>query len=473
MAREVISTGMDPAASDASRGDLSRRAALGVLGAGALAIGLWPRKPRTMRSVPAGRTVIDYWEKWTGPEGESIQRVVDRFNQSQDRIWVRRIPVSDIMNKAMVAIGGGDPPDVLGLYSYNIAQFAESRAAIALEDLAGSGGATSTARRIDPESYVPGVRRLLTHEGRQWAGVNTCYTLGLYYNRALFREVGMDPDRPPRTVNELDAAAERLTARGLGGRIERAGFLPNMPAWWPYFWPTVFGGKLYDAARNRAVLTDDGSVAAYEWVAGYPKRLGAAASSEFGNSYNRSYHTPQDPFMAERVAMIVQGPWIANFMRLYAPKLDYGCAPVPVAEPLYDAEAPLGMLEADVLMIPRGCRHPEAAYEFLCFTQTQDVQEQLATEHAKSSPMREVSAGFAASHPNRYVKVHDAIAKSPRVRILPQTRVWQPYADSITSAFEAIWNGADVPSTLRRIETRAQAMMDAAALRRNQRGGHA
>ena len=38
-----------------------------------------------------GRLVIQYWEKWTGFEGEAMQDVVDAFNASQDRIWVGKI----------------------------------------------------------------------------------------------------------------------------------------------------------------------------------------------------------------------------------------------------------------------------------------------------------------------------------------------------------------------------------------------
>lgn len=449
------------------RPGLARRVAIAAIGAGLLGAGLWPREPRSRGSIPRGRTVVDYWEKWTGPEGEAIQRVVDRFNAGQDRIWVRRLAVSDIVSKSMVAVGGGDPPDLIGLYSYSIPQFAESGAVFALDELA-------TARlRIDPGAYAPAVLRLLSHEGRQWAGVNSCYSLALYCNRAILREAGLDPDRPPATIEELDAAAERLCVRGPGGRIERAGFLPNLPSWWPYFWPIMFGGALYDPETARAVIAGPEGIAAYEWVAGYPGRLGAAATAEFGNTYNRSFHSPQDPFISGRVAMIVQGPWIADFIRLYAPGFDYGCVPVPTPRSILDPENPVGMLEADVLMIPRECRHPEAAFEFLCFTQRPDVQEQLATDHAKSSPMREVSPAFAAHHPNRFVHIHDRIVKSPRVQILPQTRAWQPYADSMIGAFDAIWAGADVQRTLEAVQARAQYLIDRAANLRARRGGTA
>lgn len=453
-----------PDPSRASSEGIGRRAAIGIGAAGLLAAGLWPGESRSRESIPAGRVVVDYWEKWTGPEGEAVQRVVDRFNAGQNRIWVRRLAVSDIMSKAMVAISGGDPPDIVGLYSYNIPQFAESGAVIPLDSAASSG------LRVDPDSYAPAVRQLLSHEGRLFAGVNTCYSLALYYNRAMLREAGLDPDRPPLTVAELDRSAERLSITGARGRIERAGFLPNLPAWWPYFWPIMFGGALYDASARRACIASEEGVAAYEWVAGYPRRMGAAATAEFGNAHNRSFHSPQDPFISGRVAMIVQGPWIANFIRMYAPQLDYGCTPVPTVDRAADADQPVGLLEADVLMIPRGAKHPEAAFEFLCFTQRREVQEQLAMDHAKSSPMRDVSPGFVDRHPNRGVQVHDRIVKSPRVQILPQTRAWQPYADSMIGAFDAIWAGADVRTTLDRVQSRAQTLIDRAALMRERRG---
>jgi multiple sugar transport system substrate-binding protein len=442
---------------------LTRRAALGVAAAGVLGAALWPRRPRGLERIPSGRVILDYWEKWTGVEGDAAQRVVDRFNASQDRIWVRRTPVSDIMAKSIVAIGGGDPPDIVGLYSYNVPQFAESRAAVCLDELGGASG------RVDPGRYAPAVRRLLTYRGKLWAGVSSVYNLALYYNRSHFREAGLNPDLPPRTIPELDAASERLTIQD-GTRLDRAGFLQNMPAWWPYFWPIMFGGRLYDATNDRAVFSDAPTVAAYEWVRSYPQRLGVELSRGFGNSYNRSFHSPQDPFISGRVAMIVQGPWLANFIRHYGPKLDYSAMPVPVTEAIYDPDRPAGMLEADVLIIPRGCPHPEEAFEFLRFTQRQDVQEMLATDHCKSSPLGEVSPGFLAGHPNRCVAVHDAVTRSPNVQILPQTRVWQQYADMTIGAFDRIWSGQPVRPILTEVESRAQDLMDLAALRRRQRG---
>lgn len=442
---------------------IPRRAALAVLGASALTAALWPRTPRSRADIPRGRIVLEYWEKWTGAEGAALDRVVDRFNRTQGRIWVRRIPVADIVPKAMVAIAGGDPPDLCGLYSFNIPQLAESRAALAFEEIAPTG------QEIDPAIYAPSVARLLTYRGRQWAAVTSCYALGLYCNLAHFRDAGLDPSALPRTIQELDSAAERLTVRDPDGALRRTGFQQNLPQWWPYSWPVLFGSTLYDPARDRATIADAGGLAAFTWIQRTAERIGREQGRALARTFDRSYHTAGDPFFSGRASMIVQGPWLASFARVHAPQLDFVCVPPPVDAALLDPSAPLGMVEADVLVVPRGCRHPREAWDFVLFMQRQDVQEELCQAHGKSSPLREVSEHFTATHPNRSVGAFDSIVKSPRALVLPQTRVWQQYADMTSGLFDQAWDGAPVQASLDRVQSRAQQLLDQSSLRRAQR----
>lgn len=430
---------------------MTRRAAIGALGIGAAGLVLMPRR---RGGSPAGRTRITYWEKWTGREGRGIQDVVDAFNGSQDRIWVDRVPVSEIIPKAMVAIAGGDPPDVVGLYSYSIPHFAESGAIVAFDEFGGS-----SAR------YAPGVARLLSHRGRVWAGVNTCYTLAMYVNVEVARAVGLDPERPARDTDELLEWGAAMTARGAGGGIERAGFLQNIPGWWPYAWPMLFDAGLYDAAENRATIGDGASLGAFEWISRTAEGAGRAASRAFAASFGRSIHSRDDPFISGKLGMVLQGPWLAGFIRDHRPGLEYVCVPPPLAPGLGRRDQPPGMLEADVICIPRGCLHPEEAWAFVEFTQRREVQEGLARAHAKGSPMAERSAGFEVGHPNPYAGVFDAIARSDRVRVLPQTRAWKAYADLITSAFDAVWSGADAGRVLAGVRAGAQSLLDRAAAR--------
>src|SRR5437868_3821990 len=67
--------------------------------------------------VPAGRTVIYVWSGWWGAEGDSFQRLVDRFNREQRRIWVDNLGGVSDDTKAIRAIVAGDPPDVCFLWN--------------------------------------------------------------------------------------------------------------------------------------------------------------------------------------------------------------------------------------------------------------------------------------------------------------------------------------------------------------------
>src|SRR5437762_1976186 len=144
------------------------------------------------------------------------------------------------------------------------------------------------------------------NEGRRWGGVNTCYVLAMYSTRAMLREAGADPDRPPRTFPELDELAGRLTRCDARGRIERAGFLPNVPPWWTYLWLILFGGRLYDpagGAGGRALIDAPECIRALQWAGATARRYGPGATRAFAAEFVRSIHSAQDPFISGRVAM--------------------------------------------------------------------------------------------------------------------------------------------------------------------------
>lgn len=439
---------------------MNRRAALGILGAAGLGFAVFG--PRGARESAGGRIVLEYWEKWTGHEGRAMQRVVDDFNRSQDRIRVRYTATSAIDQKSMVAIAGGDPPDVVGLWNYNVPGYAESDALIPLDDLAPSFG-------VRPENYAAGVRPIMTHRGRLWAVVNTGGTVALYYNRSLFRAAGLDPDRPPRTIAEMDECDRRLTQVSAGGRIERAGFLHTEPGWWSWIWGYSFGGRLYDEASERSLVASPENIAAYEWVQSCTRRLGVDALKRFRSGFG-NYDSPLNAFLSGKVAMEVQGPWLANVVAAFKPDLDYGVAPIPVSAELYDPAAPVGLIDTDVLVVPRGAPHPEASMEFIAYTQRPGVVEFLSTVQCKNSPLAVSSESFMDHHPNRGVRVFDALAKSPRSFLCPPTRTWLQFKEEFDAAAENIWTlRGSASAELASLERRTQAILDRAADQRRRR----
>ncbi|MBS0197644.1 MAG: ABC transporter substrate-binding protein [Planctomycetes bacterium] len=441
---------------------MTRRAALGTLAAGSVGYALLG--PRGAKEDTRGRLVLDYWEKWTGLEGKVMQEVVAEFNKSQDRLFVRYFATSGIDEKAQIAIAGGSPPDIVGVWNYSVPAFASANAILPLDDLGAPLG-------IKPEIYAEGMRQVVTFRGKMWATVNTGGCLALYYNRSHFKEVGLDPDSPPRTFPEFDDACRKLLIKK-NGRIQRMGFHHREPGWWSFIWGSQFGGTLYDEKTNTSTAASPLNVRGYEWVQSTPKEYGLAEVNDFRTSFG-NYDSALNAFVAGRLSMVVQGPWLANIIKLYNDKLDYGVAPFPVAEGMFDKNAPMGLIDTDTLVIPRGVKNPEASMEFVAYTQRQDVVERLSTVHCKGSPLAQSSESFRKNHPNRGIAVFEAIARSPRSYKVPATRCWAAMKDEMDRALDRVWNMQDSPASILGLaQKRSQAILDLTAEQeRRRRGG--
>ena len=382
-----------------------------------------------VKAPPPGKKVrVTYWEGWTGFEFESMQKVVKAFNESQDRIEVEVLSVSGLQDKALLAISGGIPPDVIGLSGAAVAQFADDRALMPLDDLAKANG-------IGRDRYIPIFYDMGLAGNRLYALPSTPATVALHYNRSLFRKAGLDPDRPPQTDKELIDMADRITVRGPDGHLKVSGFLPTEPGWWNWMWCPLFGGRLWDG-KGKITINEKDSVRGFEFAQSFAKRYGAGNISTqkggFGN-----FDSPQNAFLSQNVAMVAQGVWMYNFISMYNKGLDWGAAPLPHPSNRPDLQNPT-IVEANVLCLPRGSKHPKEGFEFIKFVQSQRGMEMLCMGQKKLSPLREVSKEFLTTHPNPRIKLFTDLAYSKNAFAAPSMGIWTEYNNEINAAFDSI-----------------------------------
>jgi len=378
-------------------------------------------------AVAPARVIIDYWEKWTRFEGEAMQSVVNDFNASQDRIFVNMVTVSQIEQKALMAIAGGDAPDIAGLYDYNVVSYADKNALIPLDDRLAAAG-------IRRDDFIPVFWDECSYQGKMWAMPTTPASVALHWNKAMFRKAGLDPERPPKTIEELDRMAEKLVVRDAKGTIVQMGFLPPEPGWWNWAWPCFFGGGLWDGGKN---ITCDGpqNIQAYKWIQSYSKRYGLGPTQVFRSGFG-NFASPQNAFLAGKVAMVIQGVWMYNFIKEFAPRLEWGAAPFPVNDPkLYGRS----IADLDVITIPRGSRHPDEAFEFIKFVVSQRGMERLCMGQRKFSPLKKVSADFVKRHPHPYIALFRQLSMNPQTVSLPKLTFYQEYTDELNVAFDRVW----------------------------------
>ena len=113
-----------------------------------------------------GRLVIEYWEKWTGFERDAMKDIVDRYNESQDKVFVRFVSTSQIDRKLLLATAGGDPPDVAGFWSHTVFLYVEKGALEPLDRLMERDG-------VSEKDYVPSVIDGCQYRGFTWGMPST------------------------------------------------------------------------------------------------------------------------------------------------------------------------------------------------------------------------------------------------------------------------------------------------------------
>lgn len=413
-----------------------------------LVLFLWAYWPRP---APAdGRLHIRYWEKWTGFEEDAMRSVVEAFNRTQNRIQVEYLAVSEVNRKMLLATAGGNPPDVAGIWDFDVVTFADYDALRPLDDYCRRDG-------IGPEHYLKAYWDICRQRGHTFALPTTPASVALHWNRKAFREAGLDPDKPPRTLEELDRMAEKLTKRDATGKITQMGFMPAEPGWWNWGWGYWFGGSLWDG-QGRSTAASPENVRAFRWVKSYGDKYGSKDLQVFQSGFG-NFSSPQNAFMSGQVAMVLQGVWMANFIHNNNPSMDWDAAPFPLpadraARPELANATPVGL---DVLVIPTGAKHPDAAWEFIKYVQTQEGMELLCNGQWKHSPLSSVSPDFVRNHKNKRIKLFYDLAHSPNTFAVPHVGIWREWGDEMKTAFEQIWtNGEDPESALRYVDERIQ-----------------
>ncbi|MEU2064816.1 extracellular solute-binding protein [Streptomyces sp. NPDC013455] len=98
------------------------------------------------------------------------------------------------------------------------------------------------------------LRDIYTVDGKVYGIPRTGYSMGLIYNRALFRKAGLDPDRPPATWEEVRAAAKRIAALG-DGTVGYADYSAQNQGGW-HFTAELYsqGGDVVGADGEKAAI---------------------------------------------------------------------------------------------------------------------------------------------------------------------------------------------------------------------------
>jgi sn-glycerol 3-phosphate transport system substrate-binding protein len=170
---------------------------------------------------------IVLWHAMGGPLGEQVNALVERFNaENQGKIKVEAIfqgPYADVLSKLRAAIQSKQLPDIVQVNEIGSRLVYDLKTTVPFEDLAKKSG-------FSTGDLLSGIKDYYTIDGKLMALPFNASAPMLYFNKTAFKEAGMDPENPPRTLAEVRSAAEKLTTKS-ANRTVQYGFVSAIDGW--------------------------------------------------------------------------------------------------------------------------------------------------------------------------------------------------------------------------------------------------
>ena len=161
-----------------------------------------------------------------GELGRMVEQLAADFNASQTEYRIvpeHKGQYTETMTAALFAIRTNKHPAIVQVNEVATAtMMAAKGATYPVFQLMREQGAA-----FDPSAYLPAVSGYYTDaSGNMLSFPFNASTPILYYNKDQFRIAGLDPEAPPRTWPEVEAAAKKLLAAGVP-----CGFTTAWPSW--------------------------------------------------------------------------------------------------------------------------------------------------------------------------------------------------------------------------------------------------
>ncbi len=187
-----------------------------------------------------------------GPITKLIDAFAAEFEKENARIKVKPIyagTYQETIVKALTAHRSGNPPTSSVLLSTDMFTLIDEDAVRPIDDFI-----SSDADKAWLQSFFPAFMLNSQVGGETWGAPFQRSTIVLYWNKDLFKQAGLDPERAPETWAEQIAFAQKLTKADAAGGASQWGIeVPSsgFPYWLFQGFTTQAGAVLMNEAGNR------------------------------------------------------------------------------------------------------------------------------------------------------------------------------------------------------------------------------
>ncbi len=345
---------------------------------------------------------------------------ITEFNKTHKNIFIERTPLpwNEHEKKILTSILSDNPPDLIFLVT-PVAKWATRLALTPLDEYIKRDNFDSTI-------FFPALWEEMKFKNNIYALPLYSNSYAFFYNKRLFREAGLDPEKPPRTWDELLEYSAKLTKRDAKGNYTQMGFIPT--------YGNVHTSVIMAWERGAQMLINDGTkvslanqptIDAFKWMADYYEQYNVKDVSSFQAGFG---FAEQQGFVAEKLAMMVLDNSFPDQINHYNKNLEFGVAEIPT----FEGFEPVSFSGSWWFAIPRGAKNKEAAWELMKFAVQKNIQ---LTEAEKQRELLFPSNSSAANDPaflalNPSNKIFTNLighSKTPTIVPLAHDVFWREY----------------------------------------------
>lgn len=211
----------------------------------------------------ASAVEIEYWQYVFDSRVKAMDQLIQKFQAANPGITVKHttFPYAEYQTKVAASVTAGQGPDVVQLFYGWIDGFLAGKLIQPLPKDA------FPHDKIEAEFFpiVTAMKR-----GGEYYGLPTAVrSLALFYNKKAFQAAGLDPNKPPQTVEEFVAAAEKTVKRDSAGNIISEGFAMDMAGqdhqWWREVLVRQNGGVPYTDNDRKVAYNNEAGLKALQF----------------------------------------------------------------------------------------------------------------------------------------------------------------------------------------------------------------
>ena len=292
------------------------------------------------------KTTVVFWNSWTGGDGDALQALVTKFNESQNEVYVDMTRTTSFGDMLQTALPTGEAADLILLNCNDMNKYGDYL--LPITDIWEN---TSLKAEDFSNAYLG-----MSVKGEELYGIPfQVTTYMLYYNKDLLAAAGIE--KVPTTFAEWTAAAEKITALST----------PEKP---------IYGSGLFYCynGQNQSVMQRFGTdyMVVGDAENGFKANIldnqaFADALIWMKNLYDNGYNPKErdiDSMMAAgQIGLMTNGGWLKG--ALDASGVNYGIAKLPTVTGEDQDAYSLGDLNCFMVTSSASEETKKAAYKFI------------------------------------------------------------------------------------------------------------